>query len=136
MLASNLGSHADKARMLLGAIRLLNGGMAFLAPGFLARRLGSDPEANPALLYVLRMFGIRTVLIGADLLVRTGDARAEALRRGIVIHASDTVAAGLAGLTGRLPGRTGLMITLISLGNTLLAICASSGAGHRNEGES
>ena len=42
------------------------------------------------------MFGIRTVLIGAELLMQTGDRRAEALRRAILIHASDTLAALLA----------------------------------------
>jgi len=78
-------------------------------------------------LYALRMFGIRTVLIGVDLLVQTGERRAESLRRAIVIHASDTVAAGLAARSGRLPGRTGLLITLISLANTLLAVYANAG---------
>src|SRR5437762_8290283 len=93
----------DYARVLLACIRLLNGGAALLVPGFLARRIGVDPDANPGIVYVFRMFGIRTVLIGAELLVQTGDRRQEAVRRAVVIHASDTVAAFLATLNGRFP---------------------------------
>lgn len=129
MRALNVGT--SDARLLLAAIRLLNGAAALLVPQLLARRLGADPDTDPAVLYALRMFGIRTVVIGVDLLVQTGERRAESLRRGILIHASDTIAAALAGLSGRLPGRTGLMITLISLANTLLATYASSGEGRR-----
>src|SRR5690348_14009069 len=58
---------SDYARVLLASIRLLNGGLALLAPGFLARQVGVNPESNPGITYVFRMFGIRTVLIGAEL---------------------------------------------------------------------
>jgi hypothetical protein len=114
----------EYARILLACIRILNGGLALLAPGFLARRIGIDPEANPGALYVFRMFGIRTVLIGAELLIQTGDRRAEALRRAVLIHAADTLAAFLATLSGRFP-KTGRLIVWISAFNTLLAIVAN-----------
>jgi hypothetical protein len=114
----------EYARILLACIRILNGGLALLAPGFLARRIGIDPDANPGALYVFRMFGIRTVLIGAELLIQTGDRRAEALRRAILIHASDTVAAVLATLSGSFP-KEGRAIVWISAVNTLLAIVAN-----------
>ena len=57
------------ARILLASIRLFNGTIALLAPAALARRLGANPDANPAVLYALRLFGIRTVVIGAELLL-------------------------------------------------------------------
>jgi hypothetical protein len=115
---------SDWARILLACIRLVNGGAALLVPGFLARQIGIDPEANPGALYVFRMFGIRTVFIGAELLMQTGDRRAEALRRAVLIHASDTLAALLAQLSGRLP-RSGRAIVFISATNTVLAIIAN-----------
>ena len=98
----------DYARVLLACIRLLNGTAALVVPGFLARQIGVDPDANPGIKYVFRMFGIRTVLIGAELLMQTGDRRSEAVRRAILIHASDTLAAFLASLSGQFPrqGRT------------------------------
>src|SRR5438105_13591618 len=95
------------ARILLACIRLFNGGAALLLPQVLARNIGVDPDTNPGILYVFRMFGIRTVLIGYDLLFQTGARRAEALQRAPLIHASDTIAAALAAARGRLPGRAG-----------------------------
>jgi hypothetical protein len=70
------------------------------------------------------MFGIRTVLIGVELLVETGERRAAAVRRGILIHASDTLAAYLATLSGNFP-KQGRAIVFISAMNTLLAIVAN-----------
>jgi hypothetical protein len=114
----------DYARIALAAIRLVNGSLALLVPGFLARQVGVDPDANPGILYVFRMFGIRTVLIGAELLVQTGDRRAEALRRAVVIHASDTLAAALAAMSSRFPKRSRTIIWISAL-NTVLAIVAN-----------
>jgi hypothetical protein len=115
----------DVARILLACIRLFNGLAALLAPQALAGRLGIDADKNPAALYVFRMFGIRTVLIGADLLLQKGERRREALRLGIIVHASDTLAAYLAGRSGKLPGNTSKMIVAISAVNTALALYAN-----------
>lgn len=105
----------------LATIRLVNGGLALFAPRWLARRLGVRPELQPAMIYALRMFGIRTLLIGADLFLEP-QARHRALREGIVIHASDTASALIAGVFGQLPVRSALMSGSISTVNTALAI--------------
>jgi len=89
-------SHAA-ARVLLGCIRLINGSLALVAPQFLCRNIGIDPELTPAALYVFRMFGIRTVLIATDLLFATGQTQARAIEQAPLIHASDT----LGGVGGR-----------------------------------
>jgi hypothetical protein len=115
----------DVARVLLALIRLFNGIAALLAPQFLSNRLGIDHENNPAALYVWRMFGIRTVLIGADLLLQKGQRRREAMRVAVVIHASDTLAAYLAGRSGKLPNDAARMIVGISAVNTGLAVYAN-----------
>jgi hypothetical protein len=124
----------DGARILLAAIRLFNGGAALAAPAFLARRAGVDPETSPGGLYFIRLFGIRTVLIGLDLLRPGRRRRAEALRRGVLIHGSDTLAAAVAGRSGRLLPQTGLTLTLISAVNTALALFAASGGPSRGRG--
>ena len=121
----------DVARILLGCIRLFNGGLALIAPQLLAKNIGIDPDVTPGALYVFRMFGIRTVLIAADLLFSTGRRQEEAIERAPVIHASDTIAAALAALSGKLPGRGGLTITVISAVNTALALYARQGL-HRS----
>jgi hypothetical protein len=115
----------DVARVLLGCIRLFNGLAALLAPRLLLQRLGIDTDANPAAPYVTRMFGIRTVLIGLDLFVQTGERRAEVLRQAVVIHASDTLAAYLAARSERFPKPMGQVIVVISAVNTALAVYAS-----------
>lgn len=109
---------AGTARKTLAAVRIANGALALAAPERLAARLGVDAAEHPALLYVFRMFGIRTVLIGRDLW--RGDENA--VRAAPLIHASDTVAAALAARSGKLPPRAGTLITAISAFNTLLAV--------------
>jgi hypothetical protein len=59
------------------SIRLFNGVAGTKRAVTLARQLGVDPAAaNPAALYALRLFGVRTVLIGAQLLMQDGGVRA------------------------------------------------------------
>jgi hypothetical protein len=112
------------ARFALAAIRLANGTASLLAPATFARRLGIDPEQNQPALYVMRLFGIRTILIGSDLLRRDAAARERALRVGLLIHASDTTAAVLAGRSGQLPAKAANVATAISALNLVLALYA------------
>ncbi|HZO72651.1 MAG TPA: hypothetical protein VFB60_10655 [Ktedonobacteraceae bacterium] len=114
----------DYARIVLGGIRLFNGATALFFPQVLARRLGVDTTRNPAILYVFRLFGVRTVIIGAALLSPVPATVAEALRTAVIIHASDTLAAVWAGLQRQLPWRSAITVTLISTINTVLAILA------------
>jgi hypothetical protein len=105
-------------------------------PARLARRLGVDPDANPAALYALRLFGVRTVLIGAQLLLRDSGMRAHSLRVAPVIHALDATAALIAGERGQLPRRAATTAALISTVNTVLAVIAQTrdtedGRAHR-----
>jgi hypothetical protein len=112
------------ARVTLAGIRLFNGVAALFVPAALARRLGVDPESNPAALYALRLFGVRTVLIGAQLLLRDGGVRAHSLRVAPAVHALDATAALIAGERGQLPRRAATTAAIISTVNTVLAIIA------------
>jgi hypothetical protein len=116
---------AVRARRALGAIRLFNGSMALIAPEAMLRRLGTDPVKDPSGIYPLRMFGVRTVLIAADLLLNSPDEARAAARRGVVIHASDALAAAAAGLRGDLPRKVAVLTTALSTLNTALAIAGS-----------
>jgi hypothetical protein len=113
------------ARRALAAIRLVNGTLAVVAPRVMLRRLGTDPVEDPSGVYPLRMFGVRTVLIGVDLLVR-GDTAREVARRGILIHACDAAAAAAAGVRGDLPRRVAVAATALSGLNAVLAVVGSS----------
>jgi len=115
-------SRTDLARVLLAAVRLTMGTAGLVAPGLVIRRLDIDPVTQPAMRYPLRMFGIRTVLIGAELLTPDTRRRWHAERLAPVVHGSDTVSALLAWQLGDLPRRAGGMATAISAVNLLLAI--------------
>jgi hypothetical protein len=112
------------ARIALGTIRTVNGLAAMLTPRKMLRRLGVDPETNGAAIYALRMFGIRTILLGIELFVAKGERLEEALQRGVIIHASDTASAFMTGVRKELPRRVAVMVTMISSINTALAIMA------------
>jgi hypothetical protein len=115
------GGFAWKA---LAAIMLTNGSLALLAPRWLAGRLGVRASAQPATVYVLRMFGIRTVLVAVDLCVEPRRRR-RALRQGILMHATDASAALVAAALGELPVREGLLAAGISTVNTMLCLAGS-----------
>jgi hypothetical protein len=112
------------ARCTLAAIRVVNGGLALIAPGFIIGRFDEPPSPNGAAVYGLRMFGIRTVLLGADLATLSGEPLRRALREAVIIHATDTAAVVLLGLTGRAKPRTAVPLALVSLTNTALAVTA------------
>jgi hypothetical protein len=109
----------DHARIALATIRLVNGTMALVAPELMLRRLGADPAASKVAVYPLRMFGIRTVVLGVDLLAG-GSVQGKG-RVGVVIHATDAASAITAGLRRQLPARVALVAAAISLTNTALA---------------
>jgi len=110
----------DHARIALATIRLVNGTIALLAPEMMLRRLGADPAVNGVAVYPLRMFGIRTVLLGAELLT---DGRMQQKGQvGILIHATDAASAITAGLRRQLPARVAILAAGISLTNTALAV--------------
>src|SRR6266568_2614199 len=129
-MSANIEQFRDYARILLAGIRLFNGALALFAPTLLARQLGGgDANSNRAALYVLRLFGVRTIVVGIELLVPDAEVRASALRYAIPIHASDTFSAALAGIQGQLPRRASIMLTVISGINTALAIFAQPRKG-------
>lgn len=110
----------DHARLALATIRLVNGTVALVAPNALLRRLGADPNVNKVAIYPMRMFGIRTVVLGVQLLIDAPSP--EAARFGVLIHATDAATAITAGVRRELPPRVAAMTSMISLINTGLAV--------------
>jgi hypothetical protein len=115
----------DSARVALVGVRLFNGGAALVAPRMFAQRLGGEGAAGGPAVHALRMFGIRTVLVALDLLSRDPAVRRHALRFSVLIHASDTASAALAGMNRDLPPRAAKVATAVSAANVVLALIAS-----------
>jgi hypothetical protein len=105
----------------LAGVRMFNGAIGLVAPATPAQRIGT-PEGAP--LYPWRMFGVRTVIIGAELLSRDAPTRERAVRLALPIHASDTFSAVIGGLLGETSKRRTIMLTAISGTNTVLAVLA------------
>ncbi len=111
-----------KARYALAAIRVVNGIIALVAPAIIVKRFGEEPGRSTTAIYGLRLFGVRTVLIGADLVTQRGQPLRHATAQAVLIHASDTAtAAGLA-ISGRVRPRQVIPLILISAINTALAV--------------
>ena len=119
-----------RAAQTLGAIRLVNGAAALFTPKLMIRLLRVDPDAHPQMIYFMKMFGIRTILLGVQLFSLEGEDLDRAMRTGILIHASDTAAAAVAGITGQLPKRAAMSGTAISTLNTVLAVYGSGLIGN------
>ena len=118
MERSTLGTTALRA---LAAIRIVNGSLGLLAPQVLVRATSSNPD-DTAPNYGLRMFGVRTIVLGFDLLVLTGEQQRRARDEAVIIHAVDTVAALAGAVGGDLPRRARFTTVAISTLNTVLAV--------------
>jgi len=128
MLQLKEGFHAGHplgtvALRVLAVIRLVNGLLGLVLPGVLVKRTSADPsDTSPY--YALRMFGIRTVVLGADLLLLKGPALQRASKEAVVIHSCDTACAAIGGIRGDMPPRAARLAVAISGVNTALAVLA------------
>ena len=114
----------DRARTVLAAVRMVNGGLALVAPAEFARRMTSDRRASTVARYPYRLFGIRTVLLGLDLLTQDRRPRHRALRQAVIIHGVDTLSAVRAGVDAEVERRFVVATTIMSAVNTSLAAIA------------
>jgi hypothetical protein len=114
----------DKARITLGIARLVFGTLGLLAPRLLIRRIQGTGTNSPAAVYAFRMFGIRTVLIGQQILAPDGPNRREALRVAPIIHGADTATATILTIRSQVSKRTGLSLIAVSGFNTAMALLA------------
>ncbi|MFJ5986468.1 hypothetical protein [Lentzea sp. NPDC092896] len=114
----------DVTRTALACVRIFNGALGLVAADRMAKSLGDELGDDKRFVYPARMFGIRTLVLGVDLLtLKSGDANARrVLRQAVLIHATDTAAAVYAGRRGELPARAAKLTTIISAVNTGLAV--------------
>jgi hypothetical protein len=123
------GRITNGARVTLGVVRVVNGVLGLVAPTFIARRLGDpEPDRNAAAVYGIRLFGVRTIVIGLDLLRPPGEARDRAVQVAPLIHASDTATVLTLQRRKVLPPAMARPLAAISGLNTLLAVVAFLGS--------
>jgi hypothetical protein len=122
---SAIATIGTTARYALGGVRIIAGTTGLLAPAMIISRFGDgNPAANPAAIYGLRLFGIRTVFIGVDLIRLRGRYLDRALRAAPIIHASDTATVLALQRNKQLSPERARPLLLISGLNTVLAVTA------------
>jgi hypothetical protein len=107
----------------LAVVRIVNGTLGLVAPAILVKRVAEDPF-DTAPFYPFRLFGVRTVLLGADLLLLRGAALDRARKEAVIVHSADTVCALIGGLRGDMPPRAARATVAISALNTAFAVLA------------
>jgi hypothetical protein len=100
---------------LLSVTRISIGSGAWVAPRFSGRLFGLDPDANPQLPYLGRLFGVRDVILAAGAQMSTGSNRQLWLRLGLVCDAADAAAGLIAGRNGELSKLSTAMVTAPAL---------------------
>ena len=122
---SAIGTLGGTARIALGGVRIVAGTTGLLAPAMIISRFGdSNPSANPAAIYGQRLFGIRTVLLGADLIRLRGRDLDRALWAAPIIHATDTATVLTLQRNKQLSPERARPLALLSGLNTVLAVTA------------
>jgi hypothetical protein len=113
------------ARITLGGVRIATGTTGLLAPEMIISRFDEgNPKADAAAVFGLRLFGIRTILIGADLIRLHGRDLDHALRAAPLVHATDTATVLRLQRTGQLSPERARPLARISGLNTALAMTA------------
>ncbi len=104
----------------LAGIRAVIGVLTWLAPRLAARLFGIDPDANPQLPYVARLFAIRDLALAAGLQSSSGNALRLWVRIGMACDAADAAAGVLAGSRGELSKLSTALVTAPALAGVQL----------------
>ncbi|MEL7210245.1 MAG: hypothetical protein AAGK32_18775 [Actinomycetota bacterium] len=114
-----------QARNALVAIRGSIGVFGLLFPRFTAKLFGIDAKANPAAVYMGRLFAVRELFMVAPFCMEDAEELQDfAIQAGVAVDAVDVVAAGAAGVSGSLPKRAALMAGLTAAAAVALGVIA------------
>jgi hypothetical protein len=96
-------SQREKAANAIAVSRVVVGASTWLTPNLAGRMFGLDPEGNPQLPYVGRLFGARDVALGTGVLRSSRKNKDAWVTAGLACDAADVAAGILAGARGQLP---------------------------------
>jgi hypothetical protein len=101
----------EKATNAIAISRIAVGATAWLTPNLSGRIFGLDPEGNPQLPYVGRLFGARDVVLGAGAIRSPRKQKDAWLTAGMACDFADVAAGALAGARGQLPPAAAALVT-------------------------
>ena len=114
----------DDYNRLLNGSRMAVGLAALAVPGHAFRSSGLDDRNNPQLPFVMRMFGVRDLVLGAGALSTSGEERRRWLQAGVAADVVDALAAIAGHRAGYLPTSGAVMLTLTAATGTALGMAA------------
>lgn len=101
---------APTARRTLALGRLAIGVASVVAPRVAARFIGIRPEQNRAAPYLIRLFGVREIVMATPFLMPApGLDEQELAARNVPVDATDAIASLLAGMRGAIPWPAALL---------------------------
>ena len=106
----------DKAKDAVAVARVAVGAGTWLMPNLSGRLFGLDPEGNPQLPYVGRLFGVRDVVLGAGVLRSPRKQKDAWATAGLACDVADTAAGAIAGARGQLPPAAAALVTATAAG--------------------
>ena len=101
----------EKVKDVVAISRIAVGAGAWVAPNLSGRLFGMDPEGNPQLSYIGRLFGARDVALGAGVLRSSRKQKDAWLTAGLACDVADTAAGVVAGARGTLPPASAALVT-------------------------
>ncbi len=93
----------ETAANAIAISRIAVGTGTWLSPNLAGRLFGLDPDGNPQLPYVGRLFGARDVALGAGALRSGRKKKEDWISAGVACDVADVAAGVLAGARGQLP---------------------------------
>jgi hypothetical protein len=114
----------DDFNRLLNGSRMLVGVAALAAPGKAFSGAGLSARRNPQLPFVVRMFGVRDLVLGAGALSTTGGERRRWLQAALAADVADALASVAGHRAGHLPPHGAVMLGLTACAGTALGIAA------------
>lgn len=113
-------------RALLGA-RTALGISTLLAPRLAGKAFFLDPDDNPQLPVIARMWGIRNLSLAAGMYAATGGNRAQWWRLQVAVDALDFAAIAAEWRRGAVPGPAAALMAVTALGATTLGALSVAG---------
>jgi hypothetical protein len=113
-------------RALLGA-RTALGLSTLLAPRLAGKTFFLDPDANPQLPVIGRMWGIRNLSLAAGMYAASGANRAQWWRLQVAVDALDFLAIAMEWRRGAVPGPAAALMAATALGATALGVLSIGG---------
>ena len=117
-------------RTLLGA-RTALGISTLVAPRLAGRAFFLDPDDNPQLPLIGRMWGIRNLALAAGMYAASGPNRAQWWRAQVAVDALDFAAIATEWRRGAVPGPAAALMAGTALGATVLGALSVAGESPR-----